>query len=64
MIRDQDAQKILDRSHRLDDVALAIAERARLLKIEGSAEGPVEQSTVFHKVRAAFLTFGATTRRT
>ena len=51
MIRDQDAQKILDRSHRLDDVAQTIAERARLLKIEGSTEGPVEQTAVYHKVR-------------
>ena len=51
MIRDQEAQKILEKSRHLDDVAQTIAERARLLKIEGSTEGPLEQTAVYHKVR-------------
>jgi hypothetical protein len=51
MIRDQDARKILENSRHLDDVARTIADRARLLRIEGSTEGPLEQTTIYHKVR-------------
>ena len=40
-----------NRSRQLDDVAQTIAERARLLRIEGSTEGPVEQTPIYHKVR-------------
>jgi len=51
MIRDQEAQRILEKSRQLDDVAQTIAERARLLKIEGSTEGALEQTSIYHKVR-------------
>ena len=51
MIRDQDAQRILEKSRHLDDVARTVADRARLLKIEGSTDGPLEQTYVYRKVR-------------
>src|SRR5271157_551253 len=51
MIRDQEAQKILEHSGHLDDVAETIAKRARLLKTPGSSDGPLEHTEVYHKVR-------------
>ena len=51
MIRDQEAQKILEHSGHLDDVADTIAQRARLLKTPGSTDGPLEHTEVYHKVR-------------
>ena len=51
MIRDHDAARILEKSRHLDDVAQSVADRARLLKIEGSTDGPLEQTHVYRKVR-------------
>jgi len=51
MIRDPEAQKILQHSGRLDDVARTLAERARLLEVEESTAGPLEQTPVYRKVR-------------
>ena len=52
MIRDGDAGKILQHSQHLDDVARTVAERARVLDVEGSREGPIEQTAVYAKVRS------------
>src|SRR5205807_762089 len=51
MIRDGDAGSILQHSRHLDDVARTVAERARTLGVEGSKDGPVEQTGVYGKVR-------------
>ena len=51
MIRDQDAQKILEGSRRLDDVARTMAKRASLLRIPSSTGGPLEQTYIYQKVR-------------
>ena len=52
MIRDGDARQILQHSQHLDDVARTIAERATVLEVEGSREGPIEQTAVYGKVRS------------
>ncbi|WP_406694809.1 DISARM system helicase DrmA [Singulisphaera sp. Ch08] len=57
MIRDHEALKILDHGVHLNDVARTIAERARLLQIEGAGEGPLEQTAVYQKVRGLLDTW-------
>jgi hypothetical protein len=51
MLRDGDAKLILRHSQHLDDVARTVAERARVLDLEGSREGLIEQTPVYGKVR-------------
>ena len=51
MVRDPDAHKILRFSQHLDDVARAVAERARCLGVAGMTAGPLEQTFVYGKVR-------------
>jgi hypothetical protein len=51
MIRDGDAKLILQHTQRLDDVARTVADRARMLAVEGSKDGPIEQTEFYGKVR-------------
>ncbi len=51
MIRNEDAEKILEHGRHLDDVARTIAERARSLSLPEAGAGPIEESPYYIKTR-------------
>ena len=52
MNRNDEAAKILEHGERLNAVARTIAERARTLQVPGSADGPIEQTPIYARVRS------------